>query len=109
MLHLLRQYNSGMAKLKQYAPEVVDGKEEGFDYEQPDQLLKSLGMEPEEEIMLTTVLSNELKQQLAKEKKISIHQIELKMTHVKDIKVDYDRSEERRVGKECRSRWSPYH
>src|SRR5256885_10314123 len=22
---------------------------------------------------------------------------------------DYDRSEERRVGKECRSRWSPYH
>ena len=23
--------------------------------------------------------------------------------------LDYDRSEERRVGKECRSRWSPYH
>ena len=23
--------------------------------------------------------------------------------------VGYDRSEERRVGKECRSRWSPYH
>ena len=22
---------------------------------------------------------------------------------------DLDRSEERRVGKECRSRWSPYH
>ena len=22
---------------------------------------------------------------------------------------DYARSEERRVGKECRSRWSPYH
>ena len=25
-----------------------------------------------------------------------------------DLSVDY-RSEERRVGKECRSRWSPYH
>ena len=25
------------------------------------------------------------------------------------IKVFHDRSEERRVGKECRSRWSPYH
>ena len=24
-------------------------------------------------------------------------------------KIDYTRSEERRVGKECRSRWSPYH
>ena len=25
------------------------------------------------------------------------------------VKVDNARSEERRVGKECRSRWSPYH
>ena len=25
------------------------------------------------------------------------------------VKVDLNRSEERRVGKECRSRWSPYH
>ena len=25
------------------------------------------------------------------------------------VSVDYYRSEERRVGKECRSRWSPYH
>ena len=27
----------------------------------------------------------------------------------KDIKKVIARSEERRVGKECRSRWSPYH
>ena len=27
----------------------------------------------------------------------------------KDAVADYIRSEERRVGKECRSRWSPYH
>ena len=26
-----------------------------------------------------------------------------------NIKLDEPRSEERRVGKECRSRWSPYH
>ena len=26
-----------------------------------------------------------------------------------DATKDYRRSEERRVGKECRSRWSPYH
>ena len=26
-----------------------------------------------------------------------------------DIRYRIDRSEERRVGKECRSRWSPYH
>ena len=28
---------------------------------------------------------------------------------LEDAKVDLLRSEERRVGKECRSRWSPYH
>ena len=28
---------------------------------------------------------------------------------VKPLKYDLVRSEERRVGKECRSRWSPYH
>src|SRR3712207_9071422 len=28
---------------------------------------------------------------------------------VMTIEGDYSRSEERRVGKECRSRWSPYH
>ena len=26
-----------------------------------------------------------------------------------NIQIDESRSEERRVGKECRSRWSPYH
>ena len=26
-----------------------------------------------------------------------------------DREIELDRSEERRVGKECRSRWSPYH
>ena len=25
------------------------------------------------------------------------------------VETSYNRSEERRVGKECRSRWSPYH
>src|SRR2546430_13170121 len=30
-------------------------------------------------------------------------------THEWVEKADNDRSEERRVGKECRSRWSPYH
>ena len=29
--------------------------------------------------------------------------------HEEPWKIDYFRSEERRVGKECRSRWSPYH
>ena len=32
-----------------------------------------------------------------------------KYANIGDIIVCAERSEERRVGKECRSRWSPYH
>src|SRR5260370_40263454 len=31
------------------------------------------------------------------------------LIHGQDVALAIDRSEERRVGKECRSRWSPYH
>ncbi|QWU16939.1 type I restriction enzyme, R subunit [Paenibacillus sophorae] len=90
MLDLLREYNRGMAKLKQYDPEDVDGAKVGFNYDNPDELIEKLGMTAEQEVMLTTVLTNELKSHIAKEKKIPLYQIELRMTHVKDVKVDYD-------------------
>ena len=40
-----------------------------------------------------------------------IHDIakEAKVTILNISKYKFERSEERRVGKECRSRWSPYH
>ncbi|WP_410506303.1 type I restriction endonuclease subunit R [Haloimpatiens sp. FM7315] len=90
MLDLLHDYNAGMAKLKQYNSEERDGNAVGFNYENPDELVEKLGMTSEEETMLTTVLTNELKQHISKKKKIPFHQIELKMTHVKDVKIDYD-------------------
>lgn len=90
MLDLLRDYNIGMAKLKQYKPEEVNGNIVGFNYENPDELVEKLGMTSDEETMLTTVLTNELKQHISKKKKIPFYQIELKMTHVKDVKIDYD-------------------
>src|SRR2546422_6698984 len=31
------------------------------------------------------------------------------LAEIKQLRAVQDRSEERRVGKECRSRWSPYH
>ena len=40
------------------------------------------------------------------------HRLKIKSTHLLKYAVVYGanaRSEERRVGKECRSRWSPYH
>ncbi|WP_391572787.1 HsdR family type I site-specific deoxyribonuclease, partial [Cohnella sp.] len=90
MLDLLREYNRGMAKLKQYDPHEVEGEKVGFNYDHPDELVERLGMTSEQEVMLTTVLTNELKSHIAKEKKIPMYQIELRMVHVKDVKVDYD-------------------
>ncbi|WP_353948720.1 HsdR family type I site-specific deoxyribonuclease [Sporolactobacillus sp. Y61] len=90
MLNLLRDYHAGMAKLKQYDPDEVNGEKTGFDYDHPDELIEKLGMTSEQETMLTTVLTNELKQHISKEKKIPLYEIELKMTHVKDVKIDYD-------------------
>jgi len=87
MLDLLREYNIGIAKLKQFRNKPG---EEGFDYDNPEVLISSLGMTAEQEVMLTTVLANELKTHISKEKKIPVYQIELRMTHVKDVKIDYD-------------------
>ena len=41
-----------------------------------------------------------------KEGKVIVEKVNMVSKHVKPRKM---RSEERRVGKECRSRWSPYH
>ena len=39
----------------------------------------------------------------------TLQKVGIEGTYLNIIQAIYDRSEERRVGKECRSRWSPYH
>lgn len=90
MVDLIREYNAGMAKLKQYDYDPKENPDEGFDYNNPDELLEKIGMTPEQEKRLTTVLTNELKARISEKKGIPVHQIELRMTHIKDIKIDYD-------------------
>ena len=41
--------------------------------------------------------------------KVDKKEYNLGASYVKNLERDVLRSEERRVGKECRSRWSPYH
>ncbi|WP_261807073.1 type I restriction endonuclease subunit R [Lapidilactobacillus luobeiensis] len=90
MFDLLRDYNQGMSQLKQYNPDENPDNDDGFDYSNPKAIYDGLGMTPEQEVSLTTVLANELKTHLAKKQKVSIQQIDLQMTHIKDVKVDYD-------------------
>src|SRR3712207_9088540 len=54
------------------------------------------------------------KQTVVKEVKVTAridsHDLETKMSQIERfLSKENKRSEERRVGKECRSRWSPYH
>ena len=39
----------------------------------------------------------------------TINTMQQKSYSSRGMRLENDRSEERRVGKECRSRWSPYH
>lgn len=90
MFNLMRIYSAGMSKLKQYDPDVVNGEDIGFDYDNPDELVTLLGMTPEQEEMLTTSLYNDLKERIAENHDVPVAQIELRMIHVKQISVNYD-------------------
>ena len=90
MFNLMRTYSAGMSKLKQYDPDVVNGEDIGFDYDNPDELVTLLGMTPEQEEMLTTSLYNDLKERIAENHDVPVSQIELRMIHVKQISVNYD-------------------
>ena len=59
--------------------------------------------------ILPEIAANEqrLKEYLSKEKGLNLRDITA--TRILKRSIDARRSEERRVGKECRSRWSPYH
>ena len=90
MFNLMRTYSAGMSKLKQYDPDVVNGEDIGFDYDNLDELVTLLGMTPEQEEMLTTSLYNDLKERIAENHDVPVAQIELRMIHVKQISVNYD-------------------
>ena len=51
-----------------------------------------------------------VKRQIGNQEAQNLRNLRLEWIHIQDeSQRHYPRSEERRVGKECRSRWSPYH
>ena len=86
----LKKYNGNITKLKQYPYKVNDdGTTEGYDYNNPDELITKLGMTEEENKILSTTLTNELKHTLASEKHVDFSDIDLTVVHLKDVYVDY--------------------
>lgn len=88
MLHKLRVYNRHVTQLKQYSPS--DTGEDGFDYDNPEQLLTQLGMTAEQEQVLTTSLAQELKDLIAQRiNPMDAVDLDLELTHIKDIEINY--------------------
>lgn len=99
---LLQQYNRNVSQLKQYTPEdgdpnklvlesvAISNEPQGFDYDNPDQLINALGMTQDEEKNLSTFLTNELKKYISRRKDVPIYQLEFEMTFIKDVTVNYD-------------------
>ena len=67
---------------------------------------------PKDPMMLFSVINMKLRDcyssldELCEDMGVSKEHI---ISQLKAVGFEYSRSEERRVGKECRSRWSPYH
>jgi len=85
MYSSLRQYNHLMSMIKQ---------DDKYDDKKPEKLLDELGIDVDTEEVLTTTLTNDVKQKMAIYHNVDVSQIDLKMEHVKEIQVNYDYLEE---------------
>jgi type I restriction enzyme R subunit len=93
LLQKFQQFNGKLAQLKQYTiSKDLDGNvvEQGYDYENPQQLMDDLGLSQDESIMISATLPNRLKENIVKERNISFDDIDLRLVHIEEVEVNYD-------------------
>ncbi|WP_416361212.1 type I restriction endonuclease subunit R, EcoR124 family [Loigolactobacillus backii] len=81
----LKKYNADIAKLKQ---------DDSYNYNDPEKLLTKLHIEPDQEVLLTTTLANEIKEKIVKKQPIDYSDLSLDMEHLREVEVNYDYLEE---------------
>lgn len=86
LLEKLREYNTILSQLKQYPYE--EKTESGFPIEK-ELYYSEVGITEDDEMMIN-VIARELKEKLAKKEDIDISQIDLVMTHVNEVEINYD-------------------
>lgn len=84
----LQEYNRLVSQLKQYTED--DEKNPLSAYDEPEVFYQRLGITEEQEVMLTTVLANELRERRARKDEIDISQVNLEMVHIHDVRINYD-------------------
>lgn len=84
----LREYNRLVSQLKQYSED--ENKNPVSAYDNPEEFYKLIGITEDQEIILTTVIADEIKRNRAKREDIDISQVNLSMVHIHDVKINYD-------------------
>lgn len=84
----LKEYNCLLSQLKQYTED--DDKNPISAYDNPEEFYEKLGITEEQEVILTTVIADELKARRAKREDIDISQVNLSMIHIHDVTINYD-------------------
>lgn len=88
MFMSLKDYNRLLNQLMQFTED--DEKNSISVYDDPDNFYQRLGITEEQEVILTTVLANELKEIQAEKEEIDISQVNLEMVHIRDVTINYD-------------------
>lgn len=84
----IKEYNSLLNKLKQYSED--DDKNVISAYDDPEGFYDLIGMTEEDELKLTTVIVPELRERRARQENIDISQVNLEMSNIREIKINYD-------------------
>jgi type I restriction enzyme R subunit len=84
----LQAYNRLLSQLKQYTED--DDKNPVSAYDDPQEFFERLGITEDQEVVLTTVIADELKGRRAGREEIDISQVNLAMVHIHDVTINYD-------------------
>lgn len=84
----LKEYNRLLSQLKQYTQD--DEKNPVSAYDAPEDFYNRIGITEDQEVMLTTVIAEELRDRRAKREDIDISQVDLAMVHIHDVTINYD-------------------
>lgn len=84
----LQEYNRLLSQLKQYTED--DDKNPVSAYDNPQEFFERLGITEDQEVILTTVIADELKERRAQGEDIDISQVNLAMVHIHDVTINYD-------------------
>ena len=111
--YLKKQETSQINNLTLHLKQLEEEEQKNPKVSRRKEIIKMRSEVNEKEMQDTIAMINKIKswffEKINKIDKPLARLIKKKGRRLKSVELEMKRSEERRVGKECRSRWSPYH